>query len=231
MIELIDNYKSFLQTGKLPPCPEKYCPFKDPALAARFPLDKKEYDRSKCIVIEQQSDKFGALLNMTGGCPMLVNGINFRTVEHLYQCTRHPHNAELQRRIIGMPSPLIMKRFSKPHRKDGRQDWYQVKVKIMEWCLHAKLACNYDRFGSVLDATDGKVIVETSPDGDFWGGLPKDKTDPNSPLVGCNIFGKLLMDLRREYRTRPEEDMLIVVPPSVADMLLFDLPVENIDRR
>jgi ribA/ribD-fused uncharacterized protein len=213
-----------------PKTPEKYFPMEDKSLQ-KYLLRKKTFDRSKCIVIERNADEFGGMLNMHCGYPMEVNGVFFKSVEHLYQICRCPKNQDLQKRITENPSPLVAKWITKPHRSEGRKDWYQQKINFMRWCLHVKLACNYDTFGKLLDSTGNKTIVETSPDGNFWGGVPEDKTKKKSPLVGYNVFGQLLMELRDEYRHNPKSRMVVVQPQKVNNFRLFGKKIGIVDCR
>ena len=112
----------------------------------------------------------------------------------------------------------MAKRYSLQFRNQGRANWYQVKVIFMKWCLRVKLACNYDSFGPLLESTSDKVIVETSPDGNFWGAVWH---DVRNELTGANVFGQLLMELREEYRSKSREEMITVRPLDIPDFLLF----------
>lgn len=189
---------------------------------------RHEYDRRECIVINKSKEPFGKLLNMSGGYPLIVNGIRFGTLEHLYQCLRFPHLPGIQKRIIGKPSPLVAKWIAKPHRKKGRVNWFDVKFEMMLWCLHIKLAQHYDSFGKLLDQTGNKVIVETSPDGDLWGAIPSRIKSKSHVLVGSNVFGKMLMQLRDEYRTKPKKKLLVVEPPDIEDFRLLGKPIKHV---
>ncbi len=197
-------------------------PLCDPTLS-RYDLENMSFDPSKCIVICRVKDSYGGLLNMHGGFPMTVNGTVFRTVEALYQVVRYPNLPDVQHHIIEIPSPLMAKRYSLQFRDRGRPNWYQVKVKVMRWCLRVKLACNYDEFGKLLDSTADNTIVETSPDGNFWGGVPNE-----GKLVGANVFGQLLMELRGEYRTKSREEMMVVAPLAIPDFVLFGKPISEV---
>jgi hypothetical protein len=97
----------------------------------------------------------------------------------------------------------------------------------MMWCLRAKLACNYDRFGSVLESTGGKSIVEESARDRYWGAV----ADGRSRLVGMNRLGKMLDRLRREYRTRSRSVMTSVKPPRVRGLRLMGKPVGTIQDK
>ncbi len=194
----------------------------DPALR-HYDLENITYDPKNSIVICRNRDPYGGLLNMHGGYQMGVNEVNIRSVEALYQILRYPNLPEVQQRIINFPSPLMAKRYSLQFRDRGRLNWYQVKVLMMRWCLKVKLACNYEGFGALLDSTGTRTIVETSPDGNFWGGVPQ-----GDKLVGANVFGQLLMELRKEYRTRSREKLTVVAPLNIPEFLLFGKPIAEV---
>ena len=63
-------------------------------------------------------------------------------------------------------------------------------------CLRVKLSQNWTRFGNVLEKTGQKPIVEESTKGSFWKGKPSE----DGVLVGMNVLGRLLMELRDQYR-------------------------------
>jgi predicted NAD-dependent protein-ADP-ribosyltransferase YbiA (DUF1768 family) len=196
-----------------------------------YQLENRAYERDEVIVIDSIKHPFGELLNMPNVYPTIVNGVFFRNLEGLYQCMRYPKLPELQQRIIDQKSAWIGKHIALSRRDEGRANWYQVKVIIMRWCLHVKIARNYDGFGLLLDSTGEKTIVESSPDGNFWGGVPLGKSNPASPLYGANVFGQLLMELRAEYRMRGGEELQMVMPLDIEDFLLLGQPIEVVDCR
>src|SRR5215467_13710919 len=142
----------------------------------------RTYHRSECIVFRKTDGPFGGLSNMAPGYPVRVNGVRIFTVEALYQACRFPHRPEIQQLIIGQHSPMTAKMVSKPYRKDSRQDWNRVRVKVMRWCLRVKLAQHLSKFSQILLATEARPIVEDSRKDDFWGAIATD----NNTLVGAN---------------------------------------------
>lgn len=186
-----------------------------------------EYDRRRCIVIKRVKEPFGGLLNMAP-FPLVVNGITFWTLEHLYQCLRIPKLPRIQRRIIGTASPLLAKWISKPHRGKGRADWFELKFEMMWWCLHVKTAQHYEALGKLLDQTGDMLIVETSPDGDLWGAIPSQVKSKPHILVGSNVFGKMLMELRDEYRRKKKKELLVVEPIDIKDFHLLGKAIRRI---
>src|SRR5205814_1777426 len=116
------------------------------------------------------------------------------TSEALYQACRFPHRADVQKLILAERSPMGAKMRSKPYRSDSRSDWEQVNVVVMHWCLRVKLAQNWKAFGTLLLSTGDKPIVEESHRDTFWG-AKKEKSAPDT-LIGQNVLGRLLMELR-----------------------------------
>ena len=161
---------------------------------------------------------------MAAGFPLKVNGIDVRTSEALYQACRFPHMAEVQRRIIDARSPMTAKMRGKPFRNQSRPDWHAVQVKVMRWSLRVKLAQNWREFGALVLATGDLPIVERSRRDDFWGA--KDAEDGS--LVGMNVLGRLLMELREALKADTSESLRVVEPLSIPEFLLFEVPIVTI---
>ena len=191
----------------------------------------EEYRRDESVVFLKTKEKYGGLSNMAGGFPLQVNGIPIRTTEALYQACRFPHRPEVQRLIIEQQSPMSAKMKSKPHRADSRPDWEQgkVRVKVMRWCLQVKLAQNWEKFGQLLRETGDWHIVEQSRKDDFWGAKPID----DQTLLGANVLGRLLKELRGQLLAAAEQEQLEtlqrVEPLPIKDFLLYGRQIEGIN--
>ena len=172
-------------------------------------------------------EQFGGLSNMAAGFPLRVNGVAIRTSEALYQACRFPHRPELQADIIEQVSPMTAKMVGKPYRDDSRPDWDRLRTKIMRWCLRVKLAQNYRAFSELLLSTGDRPIVEQSRKDDFWGAKPID----GDGLIGCNILGRLLMELRETVRSGDPAELRVVEPLALPDFLLLGRPIETIGVR
>lgn len=183
----------------------------------------RTYDRANSIVFLKTKELFGGLSNMAGGFPLSVNGLRIRTSEALYQACRFPHLPDLQRLIFEQRSPMTAKMKSRQHRHDSRKDWNQVRVSIMRWCLRVKLAQNRDAFGDLLLSTHDFPIVEQSRKDDFWGAKSVDE----QTLVGRNILGRLLMELRDIVKSEARETLLVVEPLDIPNFLLDGFPIKR----
>lgn len=186
----------------------------------------RTYIRGEVIVVYKTKEDFGGLSNMASGYPLLINGVRILTTEALYQACRFPHMPEVQREIIGQHSPMTAKMKSKPYRKDSRPDWGEVRHKVMRWCLRVKLAQNYEEFGRLLLATRDRPIVERSRKDDYWGA--KLAGNSGDTLIGQNILGRLLMELREKLKDDADGVLKTVPPLGIPDFLLLSKPIEAI---
>jgi type I restriction enzyme S subunit len=181
----------------------------------------RRYDPANSVVFLKTTEEFGGLSNMAPGFPLKVNDVVIRTSEALYQACRFPHLPEIQRVIIKETSPMTAKMRSKPFRKDTRPDWDAVRIQIMRWCLRVKLAGNAGSFGRLLLATGDRPIVEHSRRDDFWGA----KIASDGRLIGANVLGRLLMELREQLKSDPDR-LMIVQPLRIPQFLLFGEPIQ-----
>lgn len=187
----------------------------------------RTYQRSECVVFYTTNAPFGGLSNMASGYPVNVNGREIRTVEALYQACRFPSRPDVQRFIIDEPSPMVAKRKTLPYRPETRPDWDWVRHKIMRWCLQVKLAQNYAKFGELLLATGERPIVEQSRKDNYWGAFAQE----GGLLVGQNVLGRLLMELRMHLQGDAEEGLRVVSPLALPDFLLLDEAIGTVDSR
>lgn len=184
----------------------------------------RTYQRKDCVVFLKTNELYGGLSNMAGRYPVKVNGIYVRSSEALYQACRFPHLPHAQEVILQQTSPMTAKMKSKPFRKDSRPDWERVRVSVMRWCLRVKLAHHQDSFGRLLLATKEQFIVEESRKDSFWGAKP----EGDETLVGYNVLGRLLMELREELKERSPEEFLTVEVPKIKNFLLLNRPIEKV---
>jgi len=185
------------------------------------------YSRAGSVVFCKTKEEWGGLSNMAAAFPIVISGIEFRTSEALYQACRFPSRPDVQQKIVSATSPLLAKNQSKPFRKtDLRPDWDDVEVAVMRWCLQVKLKQNWQSFASLLRATQDLPIVEQSRRDDFWGA----REAPGEPdkLVGRNVLGRLLVELRREVVVKAKTPFTPVDPLPIPDFLLYGKPIPRL---
>lgn len=184
---------------------------------------KRIYESRNVLTFAKTTGRFGGLSNMSGDYALFVNEVYIPTVEALYQACKFPLYPSIQMEIVSQTNPMQAKTVSRHYQAFVRQDWDNVKLRVMEWCLKVKLLQNWDTFGRLLDETGDAVIVEYSTKDCVWGAMPKG----DGTLEGFNALGRLLMKLRQEY-VRDGESLHEVDPPAVAGMMLFNTPVGKV---
>jgi len=114
--------------------------------------------------------------------------LRYPTAEHAYQAAKTT-DVELRLRIAGTPTPAEAKRVG--NGLPRRQDWEQVKLRVMEECVRDKFTRHPD-LGRHLLATGDAELVEGNTWGDrFWGVCDGE---------GQNHLGRILMKIRAELR-------------------------------
>ncbi len=87
----------------------------------------------------------------------------------------------------------------------------------MKWVLQIKLSQNIDTFGKLLLDTGNLPIVEESHKDTFWGAKKI-----NDKLEGLNILGRLLMELREDYKKYSFET---IRPLKIKNFFLYGRPI------
>jgi len=126
--------------------------------------------------------------------------------------------------VLAEASPMTAKMRTKPFRHDTRRDWDEIRVQLMRWCLRVKLLQHPETFGSLLLQSGEGPIVEESRRDAFWGAKPAG----DDTLVGLNVLGRLLRQLREEWRERGGEPLANVEPLSISEFLLDGRPIGTV---
>ena len=154
------------------------------------------YPIEQSVFFHKKTDDHWILSNMAS-CPLEIEGIPFKSSEHLFQTLKFA----TQESVLAVYNSNSPKMTSKHYQKlDGhrREDWGQILVDVMKFCLHQKYE-QCSEFKEELERTKGYHIVElqdakndkesTSANG--WGVKSKGQN-----YVGANLMGRLLMELR-----------------------------------
>src|ERR1700750_2768491 len=132
----------------------------------------REYNTKEIVTFAKTENKFGGLSNMAPGYSLFINEVNIQSSEIIYQACRFPLFPLIQKEIIETKNPMDAKAVSRKYQQYSRQDWDQVKFKVMKWCLEVKLIQNFDAFSKLLLSTGDKTIVEFSKKDTVWGASP-----------------------------------------------------------
>lgn len=201
------------------------------SINGKYQLDPKEirvYYKENSCVFKKNNEEFGDLSNMATKFPLHINNISVRTVEAIYQACRFPHKPEIQKKIIEQKSPMNVKMISNANKKQSRDDWDFIRLKVMKWCINIKLAQNFISFGAALHETGLRNIVEKSSKDNYWGAIPN---EDETVFTGKNALGRLLMDLRQTFYSQDCYSTLYVPPPQIDNFLLYNEPIGIHDER
>ena len=187
---------------------------------------KRTYQPAEVVSFRRTKEQFGGLSNMASGFPIEVNGILIATSEALYQACRYPNMPHVQRMIIEQRSPMTAKMKGRRYLIDTRSDWHRIRVNVMRWCLRTKLAQNWGTFGALLLSTGDAPIVEDSRRDDFWGAK-----SVGGLLIGMNILGRLLVELREELKGPDSDSLRTVEPPQILGFLLCGNEIGKVSFR
>ena len=187
--------------------------------------ETRTYSEKDSAVFLKTSERNGALSNMAPGFGLCISGVDIRSSEALYQASRFPHMPWVQEEIFAQASPMTAKMKSKKYISNTRNDWIEVRVRIMKFCLRAKLVQNFEHFSEALINTGNIPIVEKKiRREDFWGA----KVQSDGTLRGKNVLGRLLMELRDQVKTGVWRQSSVIEPPNVCDFLILGKPVSSV---
>ena len=191
-------------------------------LLSNLSLKTEKYPINESCIFKKSKEQCGEFSNMTSGFPLAINDITILTSEALYQCCKFPDNPEIQQKIIEQKSPMTAKMVQKPYKDLIRNDWEDIKIQVMEWCLKVKFYQHQEKIIQLLKSTEGKYIVEESRKDTFWGAKMGD-----GYLHGQNILGKLWMNLR-------EQSNFVIIPtlPNIKNFKLLKMDMQvNLSNR
>jgi ribA/ribD-fused uncharacterized protein len=181
---------------------------------------QRTYKLSDTIIFHKTTAAYGGLSNMAAGYSLNINDVIIPSAEHLYQLCRFPRNPEIQWQIITEPNPMKAKWISRAHNDNTRPDWNQVRYKIMQWVLEVKLSQNWNTFGTLLQKTEDKPIVELTNKDKVWGAKKE-----GDLLIGINALGRLLMLVRGKYVVANQYQRC-VQPLNISDFLFLGHPID-----
>lgn len=181
----------------------------------------RQYLKYNCIVFRSTKGKYGSLSNMAGGFPIKIKDNWIYNSEALYQALKYPDFADIQKRIFRVKSPIVAKQISRKYSKYERNDWLNVRFKIMKLSLELKLLNNFDKFSSVLISTGDKPIVEFTKEDKIWGAI-----DIGEYYEGTNALGRLLMELRENIKIQRRNFKIIL--PQIEKLKIIDIDLKNL---
>ena len=183
--------------------------------------ESKSWMLANVVWFRRTTDPLGALSNFAPDMPVHVNGQTISSSEHLYQAMRFPHLPKLQARVLKAKTPADCKSVARQSDASTRDDWMDIRVAVMRWVLAKKIQSNFEQMSRLFAETGDKPIVEFSIRDPFWGAQPQ--ADHEEVLVGQNVLGCLLTELRNELRQ--DAKLQLFLEPRFTRALLLSMPV------
>lgn len=188
------NKVELIPYSEISKCPHKcvYCFCKNTPFDAEYGL--KNYSSFTEITaakkkFEQKKNKIGFredrfYLSNFYPYPMIVNGLRFECVEAAFQSFK-TKDIEVRKQFVGLDGKSA-KRLGRQIKL--REDWEQVKVKVMRQLIRAKFSMD---LGDKLKVERGDLVEYNTWGDKFWG---------VSSGQGRNELGKILMEVRESLR-------------------------------
>lgn len=184
-------------------------------------LEVRTYNTCDAVTFSKVKGRYGIYSNMADNMSLFVNDVNIPSSEALYQACKFPLFPSIQHEILSQKNAMLAKKVARKYESYVRQDWIDIRFRVMRWCLHIKLLQNWNIFAAELIASGNRPIVECSTKDSVWGAMPNN----DGTLTGVNALGRLLMELRMEIcLNHPLERVL---PPKIDGFLLYGNKIET----
>ena len=138
-----------MSEGKVRPFIEKYYPEY---------YGWEEYPTDKCIPFCKVEDEWGILGNFAQ-VQIVVDGVQFNNTEKLFQIMKFTDRETVVSIYSKKGSPIKWEAQGAEKNRLRRQDWGEIIVDAMKFCLQTKYDQN-EEFRKILEKTRDFVIVE-----------------------------------------------------------------------
>jgi ribA/ribD-fused uncharacterized protein len=133
-----------------------------------------------------------------------VDGITYPSVEHYFQAMKAKEfkDEEMYEKIIKAKTAKAVKALGKKVKGFEKEIWDSKKDEIMFRGIKSKFV-QHPALRKQLEETDQKMIGEADARNTYWGigtSMASEKSKHPSKWRGQNRIGKMLMDLRTEFR-------------------------------
>lgn len=149
-------------------------------------------------------DPYGNFSNFAA-FPIFLNGKSWPTVEHYFQAAKFEDEA-LKEKLREISSPMEVAKEGRKRKYPLRENWEEVKEKVMALALWAKFLQHPQLREELLSTGQAKIIEHTRNDA-YWG----DGGDGS----GKNRLGTLLVEAREALR-KINKDPKLTLPPWLA---------------
>ena len=182
----------------------------EPGVVAKKPVKKRIIKKAEpgsepvlFLGADEGKGEWRVLSNMYQA-PFQIDSITFPTVEHYFQWSKAKAfgDGATADKILKTPSPKAVKALGKKVKDFVEEEWSAKKDGIMRMALKSKFIQHPDLKTKLLE-TGTRPVGEASARDKYWGiGTSADTAKANDPSKwpGKNVTGKLLMELRTEFK-------------------------------
>jgi N-glycosidase YbiA len=117
-------------------------------------------------------------------------GVLYPTAEHAFHAQKFTDGSVISE-IVRATSRVKAFQLAGEYKKNRRADWGEIKLRVMEEIIRAKISQHEEVLGALLNTGDQEIVEDSLSD--FWGS--------GCDGFGQNQFGKLLMKIRRELKS------------------------------
>ena len=133
-------------------------------------------------------------------CPVTAWGITYRNSESAFQAQK-TKDEEIRKEFSNLnPSQGKLK----GRNIELREDWEYIKDDVMYHILRYKFYQNKNLFVKLMNTDNEELIEGNWWHDNYWGDCYCDKC---KDIKGQNKLGKMLMDLREEFRNPKSQDL------------------------
>ncbi len=136
------------------------------------------------IKFYHEYEEYGYLSNFYEA-PIIIEGIGWSTNEHYYQAGKFL-DPLIRDAVRTTPLPILAKNIGNNRSNPLREDWDEIKDRVMYECCYAKFT-QHSKLKKKLLSTGNAILIEDSANDGYWGIGKGD---------GKNKLGIILMKIR-----------------------------------
>jgi ribA/ribD-fused uncharacterized protein len=139
----------------------------------------------------------------------LLAGVKYSSSEMAFQAEKFNYDSkeaqDIRKQILALNTPGKCLRLAKAYGDLKHKDWYNgQRIEAMRLVIAAKFTQD-EKLKNLLLSTGNTVLVEDSPNDDYWGIHNQENGSP-----GENKLGELLMELRSKLKEEQIKDSKLI---------------------
>lgn len=177
---------------------------------------------------------------------MRVNGFPIKSAYSLFLAICFSEYKEMQESILEETNLKYLGEYLDPNKI--REDYEEIKIDLMYWCLKIKMLCHRKKFGIELEKSRHSIVerlisetrplvyistkdsffgakVDTYSSRSYYYDHDYQRLLDNCPMKGVNAIGKLLA------RLRDEPEFYSVEPLDIPNFTLYDTVITTQSRK